>query len=342
MKLILSVSVVLFLLSCQKEKIITEGIIKDHFYFENKGATMQVFLEGNISSKKILIMIHGGPGDGSLYFNTPEATEIAEKEFAIAYWDQRLAGSSQGTMLDHRLNCYTEDLKKLIAILHYRYGASQKIYALGHSWGGLIAPLFIKEGTNQQLLSGWIQVDGVHNYPMNDSLTRNSLIQFGEQEILANRNTSKWEEIVNYCKSKDPKNNMEVARKINKYANSTDPLIEDVIKGNNMMHEINYFIREYDYPITTFPINKVVNLKNVEEQAYQENISEKLNAFNLPILLLWGKYDFVCPIGLANDIKNNCNSKDITTKIFNNSGHSPMFSEPVAFWNSVASWVMMH
>ena len=342
MKLILSISTILFLLSCQKEKITTEGMISDHFYFENKGATMQVFLEGNISAKKILIMIHGGPGDGSLYFNTSKATEIAEKDFAIAYWDQRLAGSSQGTILDYKLACYTADLKKLIAILRYRYGVSQKIYILGHSWGGLIAPLFIKEGSNQQLISGWIQVDGVHNYPLNDSLTRSSLIQFGEQEILADRNTSKWEEIVNYCKANDPKNNIEVARKINKYANSTDPLIADVNKGNSMLQEINYFIREYDYPITAFPINKVVNLKNVEQQAYQENISEKLHAFKLPILLLWGKYDFVCPIGLAEDIRNNGGSNDITTKIFDNSGHSPMFHEPVAFWNTVASWVIAH
>lgn len=327
--------------SCQQEDITKTGIAKDHFYFENRGATMPVYLEGNISSNKILIMMHGGPGDGALYFNTPEATNIAEKDFAIAYWDQRAAGISQGNTMSVGHKDYTDDLKKLITLLRSRYGASQQIYLLAHSWGGLIAPLFLQEGNNQSLVSGWIQVDGAHNYPLNDSLTRASLIDFGRNEINANRHTEDWQEIVDYCVTHNPKDNYEVRNKMNSFAHDTDEYINEV---NKVKSSVKYFIKEYRYPITTFLSNGIYNnlIKQLEKQAYEEKVSDKLNMITIPTLLLWGKYDFVCPIGLGEDIANRISSTDVGTVIFNNSGHSPMQSEPVVFWNTVTTWVNTH
>ena len=330
--------------SCQQEEITKTGIAKDHFYFENRGATMPVYLEGNISSNKILIMIHGGPGDGALYFNTPEATEIAEREFAIAYWDQRAAGISQGNTMSVNLIDYTDDLKKLILLLRSRYGNSKEIYLLGHSWGGLIAPLFLEEGNNQSLVSGWIQVDGEHNYAMADSLIRISLIEFGKLEIAADRHKSEWQEIVNYCNSHNPKDNYEVSRKINGYAHDAELYIKDITEGRSTKENVKYFIREYRYPITTFLSNGIYNvfIKEIDKQAYAENVSSKLSKITIPTLMLWGKYDFVCPIGLSEDIVSKISSTDVNLVVFDNSGHNPMSNEPVAFWNTVTNWINTH
>jgi pimeloyl-ACP methyl ester carboxylesterase len=343
-KIVVVIGVALLMAACQKEEITRTGIAKDHFYFENRGATMPVYLEGNISSNKILIMIHGGPGDGALYFNTPEATDIAEKEFAIAYWDQRAAGISQGNTMSVKLNDYTDDLRKLIILLRNRYGNSKEIYLLGHSWGGLIAPLFLEEGNNQSLVKGWIQVDGEHNYAMADSLIRTSLIEFGKQEIAAERHKSDWQEIVDYCSSHDPKGNYEVSRKINGYAHDSESYIKDITEGRSTKENVKYFIREYRYPITTFLSNGVYNnlIKEIDRQAYAENVSSKLNKITLPTLLLWGKYDFVCPIGLSENISSKISSTDVNTIVFNNSGHNPMNNEPIVFWNTVTDWVKAH
>jgi pimeloyl-ACP methyl ester carboxylesterase len=343
-KSIILLALALLAFSCQQEDITKTGIAKDHFYFENRGATMPVYLEGNISSNKILIMIHGGPGDGALYFNTPEATDIAEQEFAVAYWDQRLAGITQGNNHDIDLASYADDIKKLITVLRYRYGQDKKIYLLGHSWGGLLVPLFLVEENNQSTVNGWIQVDGEHNYAMSDSLSRANLINFGNKEISEGRNSDKWQEIVNYCNANDSKNNYEVARKINGLAHRTDELIADVTIGRSTKELIKYFIREYRYPITTFLSNGVYNnfIGEIDKQAYSQNVSDRLNTITLPTLLLWGKYDFICPEGLKDDIVNNIFSGDVTTKIFEHSGHNPMSNEPVAFWNTVTNWVKTH
>lgn len=334
-----------FIFSCQQEEISTNGIIKDHFYLENNGACMPIFVEGNIDSRKIAIILHCGPGDGSLYLNVGEVNHIAEKEFAIAYWDQRISGSSQGNQQDKSLNAYTDDLKKLILLLHYRYGDDVKIYLLAHSWGGLIAPKFLQQKNNQDLVNGWIQVDGAHNYPLNDSLTRIALIQIGKQELAKGRFAEEWKEIVDYCENHDPKNNREVARKINSYANDTDHYLPEVNEEfPSTRDRIKLLTREYHYPQTTFLVNGIYNhlIGKIEEQAYKEDIAKNLPLIQIPTLLLWGRYDFVCPLGLMEEISDNVSSTDVTTRIFENSGHSPMMNEPTDFWITVANWIEEH
>jgi hypothetical protein len=38
----------------------------------------------------------------------------------------------------------------------------------------------------------------------------------------------------------------------------------------------------------------------------------------------------------------NISSRDVSEKVFENSGHSPMFNESAAFWNDVINWVKVH
>jgi hypothetical protein len=45
---------------------------------------------------------------------------------------------------------------------------------------------------------------------------------------------------------------------------------------------------------------------------------------------------------MAVDIKKNIGSNDVTEKIFENSGHSPMANEPESFWTAVVNWVKVH
>jgi len=343
-KILATTVTLVLLIGCRKEKVQYSGNIKDHFFLENNGATMPVYVEGNINSNKILIMVHGGPGDGALYYNTEEATNIAEKDFAMAYWDQRLAGITQGNKADVSLKAYTEDLGKLIVLLRSRYGQSKKIYLIGHSWGGFLVPLFLKEGNNQSLVNGWIQVDGIHNYALNDELTRSSLIEFGNKEITANRHVEEWQKIVDYCVGNDPTGNYKVGRKLNDYAHEAEDLIDDIHKGKSTFKSIKYFVREYRFPITSFLSNGVYNhfIKKIDEQAYAETASSKLGTITLPTLLLWGKYDFICPSSLKDDLQNNISSTDLTSKIFDNSGHNAMTNEPVAFWTTVRDWMQTH
>src|SRR5690606_29874805 len=98
--IIILLTCVLFF-SCQKEKIEVGANVSETFYVKNKGASMRVLVEGNTASKTILLFVHGGPGSSSYLYNTEYVSNHIEDKYAIAYWDHRNAGASQGNNADN-------------------------------------------------------------------------------------------------------------------------------------------------------------------------------------------------------------------------------------------------
>jgi pimeloyl-ACP methyl ester carboxylesterase len=344
MKYVLIPFIIVINFSCQKEKISNGANIKDHFFLQSEGVSMPIHVFGNMTSNKILFIIHGGPGDFALGYRNDEVANTVEREFAVVYWDQRFAGGSQGNSGSSDINLFKSDLKKVVQLVKSRYGNDKQLYIFGHSWGGFLTPYFLEEGTNQELFKGWIQVDGAHNYYKNDSLTKEMLLYYGNREITANKNKDKWQTIVDYCNAHAYNESFDVAVTLNSYAGKAESYLDEVInKRGSIVNQLLQF-GENNMPITS-AVSNVYNstfIKKIDRQAYSVPISENLYKLKLPTLLLWGKYDFVCPPGLIKDIRNNISSTDITEKIFENSGHSPMANEGTAFWRAVVDWVKTH
>src|SRR5664279_811311 len=179
----------LLLTACQKESILISTNASEVFYVENLGASMRVFVEGNTASNIFILIIHGGPGVSSYFYDTKYISTHLGDKYAMVYWDQRNAGASQGTSngKDLHLGVMVEDLKKVIEVLKYRYGQDISLFLVGHSFGGLIAADFVTTPGYQQLIKGLINVDGSHNYPLNDTLTREMLLSYGKREISMKR-----------------------------------------------------------------------------------------------------------------------------------------------------------
>ena len=71
----------------------TEG---DYFFLERDGAVMPIWVRGNVDSRTLLLMVHGGPGDSAQWYIESQAFKALEARYGVAYWDQRGAGTSQG------------------------------------------------------------------------------------------------------------------------------------------------------------------------------------------------------------------------------------------------------
>ena len=187
--------------SCQKEEINIGTDVSETFYVENDGASMRVLVEGNTASSTILLFVHGGPGSSSYFYNTNYISEYIEDKYAVAYWDQRNAGASQGTTNGDNLNLpiMTEDLLKVIQTLKYRYGNDVNIFLLAHSFGGILTTSFLTTEDHQKLIKGWIFCSASHNYPLNDKLTQNALIHYANQEIAKGNYQNEWQKTLDFC-----------------------------------------------------------------------------------------------------------------------------------------------
>ena len=118
----------------------TWGKIKPTFHFTNKNATMPVVVRGNVSSKVLIVFLHGGPGGTAMTKIGTRAFASLEEDYGIVYWDQRGAnGSSGGTQKKWmNLSQYVEDLDVLVDQLKNRYHGSN-IYLMGHDQEATLA-----------------------------------------------------------------------------------------------------------------------------------------------------------------------------------------------------------
>ena len=162
MKNLILSAIVLALLftSCEKENFY-KG---DHFFVENTGAIMPVYIKGNFESRIFILFVHGGPrGNASLSSFLPVSKEL-EKDYAFAYWDQRGSGLSQGNpdASTFTVDQFVEDLDLVIDAIKLRHN-NPKIVIFGPSWGGALASAYLSTENHQHKVAGFIDFCSGHN-----------------------------------------------------------------------------------------------------------------------------------------------------------------------------------
>jgi pimeloyl-ACP methyl ester carboxylesterase len=327
--------------SCQKEKITIGPVVSDSFYVENAGASMRVLVEGNSSGKVFIVFVHGGPGSGSLIYETDYIRNNLEDKYAVVYWDQRNAGASQGGSNGSHLNLLqmTDDLKKVLQVIKARYGQNSQIFLLGHSYGGLLTSSFLTTDNNQSMVKGWIFANGSHNYPLNDSLTREMLLRVGKQQIDSGINRAKWGKIVSYCTLHTGDFSQEESEQFSKYGAEAETLFKEVKKVDDWKIFENNAIR-YKWPVTSMLVNYLYSSEaGINKELAKKEFSSSLYKITVPVLILPGQYDFICPKGLGDDLYSRISSIYKKMVISPVSGHSIMFQDEVLFCREIDEFI---
>jgi len=331
----------LFLIACQKEKITIGTNVFETFYLDNAGASMRILVEGNTASHTFLIIVHGGPGTGSFVYDTQYISQNIENKYAVVFWDQRDAGASQGNLNGNNLNLtqMTDDLKKVIELIKFRYGENSSVFILGHSFGGLLTASFMTAGQNQSMVKGWIMVDGSHNYPLNDTLTRQMLLTVGQQQINLSRHVSEWKLIISYCIAHPGNFTLTESDKLESYAEDAETYIPEVNQFN-LITAMEAISIEDDLPITSILFNYLYSGNTAFNATLAKTqFSSLLYKVVTPTLLLYGEYDFICPKELGEDILNRINAAEKRMVISPVSGHNFMFQDEVLFCNEVDDFI---
>jgi pimeloyl-ACP methyl ester carboxylesterase len=331
----------LLLAGCQKEDTVFSDHASDIFYIENANSSMRVLVEGNSASKIFILLVHGGPGIGSLIYNTDFISENLENKYVIVYWDQRNSGESQGTINGKNLTFdqTLDDLKKVTLVLKKRYGRDIEIFLMAHSFGGLVAAGFLTADDDQNLFKGYIDIDGSHNYPLNDTLTRNKLISTGMSEVAQNSHTEEWQEIIDYCNSHTGNFSLEQSLQLEKYASRAENYIEDVTKVNYFCQIAGNALSD-NYSISSMLVNLITtNNSDLNKEIATKEFSSSLFKITIPVLVLWGKYDFVCPPELGNDFLSRISSTVKKMAISPVSGHNLMFQDKTFFTSEVSAFI---
>ncbi len=333
----------LLITSCQKEKISLAANAHDTFFLENRGSAMPIRVHGNTASKTFIMMIHGGPGGDAIVYRSEYVKSNVESEFAMVYWDQRNSGASQGNRNRQYddIAYFIEDFEKVITVLKHRYGSDISIFVNGHSWGGFLTPAFLQKGNNQQQVKGWIQSAGAHNIPLLNQYAIQMLLEKASIEIAAGRNTEKWTEIKDYCEGITLPMSNEESRQINIYSAEAQTITPEIPKGIPAARDIYQIYTENHLPLIQlfFPYNPVTG--SLADWLFQgQEVSTGMSTITVPTLLLFGKWDFVCPAPLADDIEQRIQSSFVRKRVLENSGHGLMAgADKEVYWEEVLDFV---
>lgn len=329
------------MISCQKETITLGTGVSETFYLDNAGASMRILVNGNTQSKTFLIMVHGGPGVGSFAYKTDYISQHIADKYAIVYWDQRNAGSSQGNANSNHLNLsqMTEDLKKVVQLIKSRYGENASVFILGHSFGGLLVTSFMTTGNYQSMVKGWIFVDGSQNYPWNDTLTRQMLLTTGQQQIALNKHTSDWQHIVNYCIAHTGNFTFSESEQLAAYATDAETYFDGIQDYDYITVTKNMLIQE-KLPFTSILINYfLAGNESFTKALATASFSQELYKITAPTLVLFGQYDFICPKELGYEVMNRISSTGKKMVISPISGHNLMFQDPELYCTEVNQFI---
>jgi proline iminopeptidase len=341
MKNIILVLFITTLFACKKTSITLGTNVTEVFFVKHKGASMPIRVMGNTASKTILLFIPGGPGGpGLVYRNT--ATLAIEKNYAVAYINQRECGESQGKSTEpNNMDLMTEDLDLMISAIKLRYGADVSVFILGHSFGGMSVSAYVTNGDKQKNIKGWIDTDGISDFPALGEMTRDMYLQYGTQEIALGKNVALWQPIVDWCNAHKGKLSVAEIQFINQQTDGEELMDAYIIGKDYFKSQTDYFLqlnKDYNFPLIPYGINffSTANLnsplsKDIETRSY----NPLMNKVTIPSLFLVGKYDFICPPALHQQAYDNVATTEKKIVILPQSGHQAYFNEPELFAKEV-------
>jgi len=315
--------------------------VSERFFFRNNGADLAVQVDGNFDSKVFVLMLHGGPGGSGFEYNIGRASQILEAEYAMVYLDQRGQGASQGSYTEEviTLQQFANDVEALVLLLKQKYGSDISVFLMGHSWGGTTGTYSLVHTNVQDHINGWIEVDGAHDIPLLNVAALDMFITIGQQQLDLGKETETWQEIVNFAQNVDPNNiSEEEGGQINQYGFTAEGLLDEISYPEASPDD--EYINFWTMPIglTTY-LTGNATASSITPETEVLSLTNNLSSVTTPCLFLWGRYDFVVPPLLAETAYENVSSTFKEIVYFENSGHSPMDTEPDLFAAEVINFV---
>ncbi|AXE19063.1 alpha/beta hydrolase [Runella rosea] len=327
-KLFKSLAVILILVSCKDQDV--EPTEQKTLFLRHKGADMPVWVHGNTNSNKIVLYLHGGPGDCAMCYRY--YFKELENDMMVAYWDQRVAGASSGKVDSGtlRYDQFSEDAFYVVKLLKQQYPNAQ-IYLLAHSFGVELAWQFLTTNNNQQMISGLMAVNGMFSYyrwlyhvrewALREAKKQNNAE--AERELLANPVTIENTATVNWEL---------IYRWMYKLGGNPVSLYDD------KKYLANYAFASPNTALAQFTHSKAYSYYGeVESRLFEKGAL--LKNIRIPVRLFWGVKDGIVPVEVGRETKQLLTNTSVSTVEFSQSWHEPFITETQEFNNAVRSFV---
>lgn len=315
----------------------------DMLFLRHQGADLPILVQGNVASEKMMVFIHGGPGGTGVARYASAAFRSLGQDFAVASYDQRMAGLAQGNPRGDGLGLaqHVEDLELVVEVLRARYPAT-RLYLLAHSWGGAVATAYLSSPAQQAKIAGWMPTAAACDMVAALRRSRQWAMARAQERIAQGKDVAiaqeawAWYDQTPTITGASLVKHFDFLVKLGAYVH--DPATAD--KPN--VAELLFF---GPYSPASEAVNLAQTFRYVAlDQLATLDLGDRLAAITLPALVMGGRHDGSVPIAAAEELyaRLGTPAQDKTLIIFERSAHRPMDDEPQGFVAAVKGFMTRH
>lgn len=296
-------------------------------YIDINNSRQNIMTMSTNKNNPVLLIVHGGAGSPDRPLVQKYNSELADY-YTVVCWDQRGSGLSY-TNEDLTINVMLNDLKAVVEYLRERYH-QDKIYIAGHSWGAYLGlrfasihPEYVKYyiGTGQGISSIVDEIDK-YNFVKEQAVKRN------DKKVLLKLNS--FGEPSGYTYQIDD----EIAKRfignmIHKYGG----YISDKNDFSTAKYFATYF-KYYGWNIIKVLKGMVKSSATLNAEMNEEDSISCITKLSVPILLISGKEDMICPVCATQRWFDNLNAPQKEFVKIINAAHMVNFEQPKE-WNKL-------
>ena len=316
--------------------------VNEQLYLELTDQKEYVTIAGKSKDNPIIISLHGGPGAPTTYVDYCWQ-DLLTDDFTIVCWDERGGGRSYYPNAakdpDNKSLTFDKQLDDLDALVDYlcnRFGKNQVII-LGHSYGTMLGSRYVL--SHPEKVSAYIGVGQcvneknyageVYSYEDALSLARTRGDDTTELEA-AFKNFMADQSLQNLFalrKLVSPYHPQTVTKDLTVFAALTSPIagIDDMRWYFMQLFNLNHFIKL---------------ISPLEEYMNNFNALEADDEYQMPVLLISGSCDWICPVGLVKDYAAKLSAPEVKLELLEGCGHSPQIQLPEEFSAVIKNFLM--
>ena len=313
--------------------IIGDDMDKNNLTLDINCSKQNIFILSTDNKNPVLLFVHGGPGSPDRPLVCKYNSDLA-KHFTLVCWDQRGSGLSFDESVPLTVDLMISDLKEVVLYLLERF-KKDKIYLAGHSWGAYLGVQFIKRypqyiqyyiGTGQGVSC---LVDEGYKY---DFVLKQAI---ANGDTKAAENLRRFGEPVGADYEKDgEKARQLVGKLVHKYGGYIYP-------GNNFSTKkyISLYLKYYGKHIFKLLRGIRFSLKCLNDEINSEDRISGITQLDVPVLLISGEYDYVCPAECTKNWFDNLSAPSKKMVVIKNAAHMVNFAKGDE-WNKAVIGVL--
>lgn len=272
-------------------------MINENLLVCSKRIDLFTTVKGNEHSKKVIVALHGGPGNSSEPLIKSEAFKRLEKDFIMVYFDQRGCGKSDYNLLKPlKEEDVALDVHNVVKYAKDRF-TNKDIYLWGGDFGGFLGFIYLK-----------YYGDEVEKF-----VSTCPVMFFNDSEF-----SRCYENIIKQYSVNVPQNVKGLFNNM------------DVTSNNMKLIMKNKAVENFIFS-SDCKSNKLRYAWSMSEWFFNERMGNTLSKVNIPVLIMQGKDDNYCDYYNILNGYNNYGNKFIKFKGYDNCGHDIWKDKKVEF-----------